>query len=281
MKRKFLMYSQDYEDLILSIMLLDVENGFYVDVGANSPCEFSVTKAFYDAGWRGINIEPLKDRFSELCQYRKRDINLNVGAGGEESEMEFYIADMGTTCDPETLSDPRSWIHGSKDTLKKESVLVRRLTDILSENVKADEPIHFCKIDVEGFERSVLEGLDFNRFRPRIFVMEATIPGTSIPCHDRWEDILLGNGYTLSYKHGINRYYVDTRNDEARSKTENNIAGIAAHAAEYDIVRAAFRHEEEPFTRIIQNKEDGCAVKFMRRVFRKLSRECAKIADRL
>jgi FkbM family methyltransferase len=275
------MYSQDYEDLILSIMLQGVENGFYVDVGANSPFELSVTKTFYDAGWRGINIEPLKDRFSELCQYRKRDINLNVGAGGEEREMEFYIADMGTTCDSETLNDPRSWLHGSKDKLRKESVLVRRLTDILSENLKADEPIHFCKIDVEGFERSVLEGLDFNRFRPWIFVMEATIPGTSIPCHDRWEDILLGSGYALSCKHGINRYYADTRNGLALSKIEGNVADIAARAAEYDIVRVDFRRVEEPFTQIIRSREDGRAVKFMRRVFRKLSRECAKIADRL
>ncbi len=70
--------------------------------------------------------------------------------------------------------------------------------------------MHFCKIDVEGYERQVLEGIkDWRKFRPWIFAMEATLPGTSIPCHDQWEDLLLKNDYVLAFELAINRYYVD------------------------------------------------------------------------
>ena len=48
-------YAQDKEDLILADILKDVKEGFYVDVGANSPTVYSVTKAFYEQGWNGIN----------------------------------------------------------------------------------------------------------------------------------------------------------------------------------------------------------------------------------
>ena len=58
-------YAQDKEDLILWQILEDVDHGFYIDVGANSPDIYSVTKLFYENGWNGINIEPLPDMFND------------------------------------------------------------------------------------------------------------------------------------------------------------------------------------------------------------------------
>jgi len=54
----FVSYAQNYEDVMLWRALKHIENGFYIDVGAAWPSEHSVTKLFYDEGWRGINIEP-------------------------------------------------------------------------------------------------------------------------------------------------------------------------------------------------------------------------------
>ena len=56
---RFISYAQNNEDVLLWRALGHVRDGFYIDVGANDPVEHSVTKAFYDAGWRGISIEPL------------------------------------------------------------------------------------------------------------------------------------------------------------------------------------------------------------------------------
>lgn len=54
----FISYAQNYEDVMLWRALKHIANGFYIDVGAAWPDKHSVTKAFYDRGWRGINIEP-------------------------------------------------------------------------------------------------------------------------------------------------------------------------------------------------------------------------------
>ena len=40
-------YAQDKEDVILASILKGVMEGFYVDVGANSPDIYSETKLFY------------------------------------------------------------------------------------------------------------------------------------------------------------------------------------------------------------------------------------------
>jgi len=74
----FVSYSQDFEDFIIYYIFFDLQKGFYIDVGANDPNEFSVTKAFYDRGWYGINIEPLHEKYILLKKYRPRDINLQI-----------------------------------------------------------------------------------------------------------------------------------------------------------------------------------------------------------
>ena len=47
-------YAQNAEDVVLMRAFADVEKGFYVDVGAWDPVADSVTKAFYDIGWSGL-----------------------------------------------------------------------------------------------------------------------------------------------------------------------------------------------------------------------------------
>ena len=197
-------YAQDKEDIIISQMLKDIKNGFYVDVGANSPILFSVTKAFYVQGWNGINIEPLPDMCAELCADRERDINLNIGIGNAKGTMTLYIEGMCSTLSDKVVADNGLQ---NKPTMQIE---VDTLTNVISKYDPVE--IHFLKVDVEGFERQVLEGYDF-RVRPWVICMESTKPNTEIPCHEDWEHILIDHGYTLKKAHGINRFYIDSTRD--------------------------------------------------------------------
>jgi FkbM family methyltransferase len=83
-------YAQNFEDVMLWRALKDVENGFYIDIGANDPVEYSVTKAMYDLGWHGLNIEPVPYWFNKLEETRTRDININIAIGKQEDTLEFY-----------------------------------------------------------------------------------------------------------------------------------------------------------------------------------------------
>lgn len=205
MNKKIMSFAQGEEDLILFNFLDEVEKGFYVDVGANDPWVGSVTKLFYDLGWSGINVEPLPDMYEELCKDRSRDINVNMGAGSNEDELVFYVAGGLSTFDKDT-SD--KMVLGSVEN--KISVKIKTLTDIILENIDINNTeIHFCKIDVENFEKEVLLGIDFNLIRPWIFCIESTEPYTNINTHDQWENILFDNDYYLLTHEGVNRYYAD------------------------------------------------------------------------
>ena len=194
----FIPYSQFLEDLILFSVFYDVENGFYIDIGANDPNIISVTKNFYIRGWYGINIEPLPDKYQDLTKFRKRDINLQIGVGKMKENGTLYA-------------------HGLVSTLKKKNnyksitINVDTMFNICRKYVPKNEIIQFCKIDVEGGEKDVLLGYDFESYRPKVFCIESTLPNTDIPCHNLWEDILLKNDYSFAYQYRINRYYIDNR----------------------------------------------------------------------
>src|SRR3954468_25082326 len=124
----FISYAQNFEDVMLHRALKGVANGFYIDVGASDPVLDSVTKAFYDRGWTGINIEPEPEAFQKLCEARRRDINLRVAAGDHAgSGMLFDLSVRGhATLDGEAAEERRA----SGRNVVAHEVQVRTLTDV-------------------------------------------------------------------------------------------------------------------------------------------------------
>ena len=198
-------YAQAFEDVLLHRAVCHVrhDRGFYIDVGAYHPSDDSVTKHFYDHGWRGINIEPGRDLFARFPLERPRDINLQVALSDQVGELTFYDVDgqLGT------LEKGHAERHAAQG-FGTRSYNVQSTTLALVCEQHAPSEIHFLKIDVEGHEAGVLRGMDFGRFRPWIMVIESTEPNTSTPTHHEWEEIVLRAGYRFAYTDVLNRYYV-------------------------------------------------------------------------
>jgi FkbM family methyltransferase len=203
----FVSYAQNFEDVLLWRALGHVTAGFYIDVGANDPVEHSVTKAFYDAGWRGINIEPLASFHALFMEQRARDINLAVAAGAEEGDVVLFdvpAVNGWASSSPDVAAMHR----GEGYEVVEQRVPLRTLDSIWQEHVTG--PVHFLKIDVEGFEKQVLEGLDLAVRRPWVLVVEATTPNSRETNYDTWEHLVTVHGYVFAYFDGLNRYYVAT-----------------------------------------------------------------------
>lgn len=196
----FISYAQNFEDIRLWRILKTVKNGFYIDIGANDPVRDSVTKAFYDNGWSGINVEPMPNYFELLCEQRPRDKNLQCVAGVAAEDLTFYsIADTGLSTLDQGIAQRYK---DSGMGVREERVSSRTLTSICEEHVN-DRPIHFLKIDVEGHEETVLLGMDFARWRPWVILVETPWERNQV-----WESILTAAGYSPVAFDGINTFYL-------------------------------------------------------------------------
>jgi FkbM family methyltransferase len=191
------MYAQSGEDDVLR-RIFPGDVGFYVDVGASDPTYLSNTKLFYDLGWSGINVEPSPGDFGKLAAARPRDLNLNIALSDAEEELPFYLAQHTVVSSFNKADVERS---GSYQTIRLRTSTLRA---VLEEHAK--KPIDFMCVDVEGFERRVLGGNDWARFRPRALLIEYDVTGRNTT-HE-WEGIVLDAGYRFEQAVGCNRLYL-------------------------------------------------------------------------
>tara|TARA_Y100000991_G_scaffold196490_1_gene166398 strand:+ start:856 stop:1731 length:876 start_codon:yes stop_codon:yes gene_type:complete len=202
----FVSCAQFYADVFLWRCFTDQDCGYYVDVGAAWPDVDSVIKVFYDKGWSRINIEPNEDLDSKLCTQRPRDLNLNVAVSDREKDIEIsFFQNVGlSTADQEIAQKPIS----NGEIFESRIVKAYSLATILNDHLPPNQVIDFLKIDVEGLDRSVLEGIDFCKTRPKIILVESTAPMSQDETWEGWETILTGNSNVFACFHGLNRFYI-------------------------------------------------------------------------
>ncbi|YAF95883.1 MAG: FkbM family methyltransferase [Nodularia sp. CChRGM 3473] len=202
----FISYAQNFEDVLLNRVFNYKSQGFYIDVGALHPTIDSVTKAFYDRGWSGINIEPIKEQYALFEKERPRDINLNIALSNIEGELEFFqvVGQPGNSTLNKEIADQIIQERGLD--ICQYTISVKTLTEICNQYVK--QKIDFLKIDVEGLEEQVILGGNWELFRPTVLVIETTLPNTNIRNGNNIHLFLKNKNYQYVFFDGINDYYI-------------------------------------------------------------------------
>lgn len=201
----FVSYAQNFEDVMLWRALRHVEHGFYVDVGAQHPVIDSISKAFYEQGWRGVHVEPVQAYADLLRQDRPDDTVLQMALSDSEGILDLnVIPDTGLSTAVGAYAERHQAEHGfAHTTVKVPMLTLRNALQFLD-----GKDVHWLKIDVEGLEEKVLRGWDPQRLRPWIMVIEATVPTTAEVDYEAWEPLVTGAGYRFAYFDGLNRFYV-------------------------------------------------------------------------
>jgi FkbM family methyltransferase len=201
----FLSYAQNFEDVMLWRALGHVQQGLYVDVGAQHPRIDSISRAFYERGWRGIHVEPVPAFADMLRQDRPDETVLQVALGAAEGFLELNVfPDTGLS----TAIPGYAERHRLERGYATERITVPMLTLESALAALAGKDVHWLKIDVEGFEEQVLRGWDSTRLRPWVLVIEATIPNSPATDHEKWEHLVTAAGYRYVYFDGLNRFYI-------------------------------------------------------------------------
>lgn len=135
------------------------KHGVFVDVGADQPIYGSNTYYFEKyLGWDGICIDADERTIDKLKQKRKQTIYSAISAiDGDITFNQHELAGISSISD-----------HGNV------VVPCKRLDTILEEH-NINE-ITLLDIDVEGHEIDVCKGLDWNKYKPQIVIIEFVSP---------------------------------------------------------------------------------------------------------
>ena len=160
---------------------INYKNGVFIEVGANDGLTQSNTAYFEkNLNWTGLLIEPNNEQFLKCKENRKNSIVENYALVSKNYKEECVIGnftnqkanglmsmtlDLGDYTEDHMLKQKNAIL--SEQLVKCRSITLTKLLD--KHNF---DKIDFFSLDVEGYEISVLNGLDFNKYRPKYILIE-------------------------------------------------------------------------------------------------------------
>jgi FkbM family methyltransferase len=171
--------------------------GVFVEVGANDPVAGSQTWLLEQNGWRGVLVEPQAALCEKLRAQRKNSQVFQVACSGpgNEGEMDLLLAKH----DGASTLQPQRDTHGTL-FVGTERVKVTTLDQVLQSAGVAQ--IDFLSLDVEGHEIEVMRGLDFEKFKPALILIEDGVRDLSK------HRFLKARGYKIVKRTSLNNWYV-------------------------------------------------------------------------
>ncbi len=159
----------------------DFDGGFFVEAGGNDGIEQSNTLYFErHRGWHGLLIEPVSALAWWCRLFRPGSLTVNAALGPFDrsgTRIEMTYCNLMSTVDGAMSSAEEQEAHIRTGAVIQNlqpyrlTVPCFALSDLLARYEIGR--IDLFSLDVEGYEENVLQGLDFDRFRPRYMLIEA------------------------------------------------------------------------------------------------------------
>jgi FkbM family methyltransferase len=202
-------YSQFGEDKIVFEFFrsLSITHGFFLEIGANHPTALSQTWLLEENGWSGILIEPLPHLAKLLAQERKNSRVFEAAVSSSDKTGSSFLIVKDSDAESVLVFDEPT------DTKCYEIVRVRTINDILAE--AGCTRIDFMSIDIEGMEIPALQDFDFERYQPKMILIEDH-------CHDLTKHrFMQSKGYKIVNRCGCNNWYIPEKMDYTGETTSS------------------------------------------------------------
>ena len=190
-------YSFVGEDMVLRRIFNEKTKGFYVDVGAHHPRLYSNTYYFYKKGWRGINIDAMPGSMRLFNRLRPKDINIEAAVFDKKQTLTYYMLNDSALNGFSRV--PTVETNGTEEyrVIGEIKVETSRLKEILDSHLPQGTEIDFLSVDVERSELEVLRSNDWDKYRPKVILVESIDFSPSGPEDCKVYRFLVDKGYYL------------------------------------------------------------------------------------
>jgi FkbM family methyltransferase len=206
-------YAQQGEDLIIKNIFdtFKIAQPSYIDVGAYDPVIGSNTYLLYCQGCRGVLVEPNPTYVRKLRSIRSGDVVIAAGIGTTDAtEADYYVirgdGQMNTFSREEAEARKRQ--KGADAVVEVIKLPLLKLNDVMAQHFK-EAPALFS-VDAEGFDLAIVQTLDFDRWRPKVFCIETAMTDAPRPDPHILE-FMTSKGYVAGGGNLVNTVFVDER----------------------------------------------------------------------
>jgi FkbM family methyltransferase len=192
-------FSQWGEDALILRFFGEGYRGTFFEAGAHHPTAISQTYLLELAGWTGVLVEALpqlKDQF-ELLRPKSRLICKALGAPERAGQVLDFVTPADGNLAEARLLESREQ---APDGAAVQRVELTTISDVLMD--AGVEKLDYLSLDIEGHELAAFRGLDFDRWRPRLILVEDYMYNLKL----HW--FLKSKRYRLVYRTGSNNWYV-------------------------------------------------------------------------
>jgi len=175
-------YSQSKQDYWVLEQNNFKKNGIFIEIGAFDGIQTSNTYTLEKYfNWSGICIEPNRDAYEKLIQNRK-SINIYGAVTNYDGNISF---------------------HGDQIVSNGSSVPCFKLNSILEQNFESQIEIDYLSLDVEGHEYTILESLDFNKWKIKYLTVEHNLYINGPQNKNKIFELLISKGYTRAVDNAV------------------------------------------------------------------------------
>jgi FkbM family methyltransferase len=187
-------FSQFSEDVRVLEFFGNNFTGVFLEVGANDPEFLSNTNLLERNGWHGVLIEPVPTLAQRLREKRPNSKVFEVAVSAPNSAAKGFLSipDDGDTLAKLVFDKDLPGIVGEVDVTTIDNVLAQA----------GIQRIDFLSIDIEGAEIEALQGFSFDRYRPRLIIIEDHVHDLKIHRY------LASKRYKLFDRTGCNGWYI-------------------------------------------------------------------------
>jgi len=167
-------YGLNELDLKIFNIVKHIENGFFIEAGANDGVRQNNTLVLEQhLNWKGLLVEPNKKLYNICKKCRPNSIVENyclVSDKKEDSTIQGFFDDTGYAESLMAQVADLDEKHDINKGAKAISVPCCTLNSLLlKHNINK---IDLFVLDVEGYEKEVLEGFDIRKYKPSFIVIE-------------------------------------------------------------------------------------------------------------
>jgi FkbM family methyltransferase len=187
--------------------------GVFIEIGAYDPIIISNSYHFEKNDWDVYCFEANTQLIDRLKEERKNVYNYAV-YNEDKPCVEFNVVlSNGWTAgfSAVEIDEPHikniSALHNQEFPITKIKVEQKTLNTLLETELKHIKQIDILGMDIEGGELKCLMGLDLNKYRPRVILVE-----NGGGCNRETQDVtgyLETNGYMLDYSLSYNLFFID------------------------------------------------------------------------